>query len=122
MVQYLVLKKEPENIFFKTSHLSELFMDITLPRTAENPKTKPRTLNPLSPKKPMLPKDKFDDLMSLCPGETPGVSSQEHVVFTSVYHMPKSCKRQHIILTVIIVISKHSLTEKLLSFTKTLLL
>lgn len=79
MVEYMVLKKEPKKIFFKTSHLSDVYSSISLPRTDFNATAKPSQL--YDENKPTLSKDKYEDLMSLCTGATPIIRGEENVNF-----------------------------------------
>lgn len=78
MMEYMVLKKEPNKIFFKTSHLDDEYRTITLPRSACDPKVKPQPLNKVCPK---LSAEKYKDLMALCSGPTPVIRNQEHASF-----------------------------------------
>uniref|UniRef100_A0A6P7G7P7 Uncharacterized protein LOC114334658 n=1 Tax=Diabrotica virgifera virgifera TaxID=50390 RepID=A0A6P7G7P7_DIAVI len=97
MVEYLVLKKEPEKIFFKTSHCSQVYRSITLPRTTDEPKTKPKLLNSLKNKKVVLSKEKFEDLVSLCSDKLQSYEMRNMFCFIRIYPILKEThlKRLH---------------------------
>lgn len=79
MVEYMVLKKEPNKIFFKTSHLSVVYRSLTLPRSNIDPSVKPRRL--YKNDQPKMSKEKFDDLLGLCSGATSIIRGEENVLF-----------------------------------------
>lgn len=83
MVEYMVLKQEPDKVFFKSSHLENEYRSITLPRKSSDPSLKPKKLNNKTLK---ISTDKYNDLVSLCSGPTPLVRCQEHIDFYK--HLP----------------------------------
>lgn len=70
-----VRKNKPNMLFFKTSHLDNAYDCIRLKRLHNDPLNSPvANLN----KQPLnIPKKKFDDLVSLCVGDTPVVRIPE---------------------------------------------
>lgn len=78
MAEFMVLKHEPDKVFFKSSHLEDEYRSITLPRKVSNPSCKPKKLNNKTIK---LSEAKYNDLISLCSGQTPLIRNQEHINF-----------------------------------------
>lgn len=89
MFEYMVKKNEPNKIFFKTSHLHDLYRSLSLPRGDNEPKTKSKLLNSANSKqrqhKNKITKDKYSDLMALCSGATPIIRNKELLYQMLVY-------------------------------------
>lgn len=79
MVDIAVSKSRPEVIQFKTSHLQSDYKSISLKRLPNNILGK--EVNKLNKESPKLSKDKYEDLLSLCTGNTPVVRNPEFVNF-----------------------------------------
>lgn len=76
IMEIMVKKSELSKIFFKTSHTDNNYDYIELKRIQGNPVScKPAALNKTILK---LSKKKYDDLVSLCKGDTPIIRSVEH--------------------------------------------
>lgn len=73
--EILVKKTDPCKIFFKTSHLQNEFDSISLKRLSNNIRN--LQLRPLNTEPPKISKCKFQDLSSLCRGDTPVVRLPE---------------------------------------------
>ncbi|CAG9765951.1 unnamed protein product [Ceutorhynchus assimilis] len=80
IMELKVLKNHPQQIFFKTSHLSNDFKVLSLKRlgTSELRKVVPNRLN-TQPNK--MSEEKYSDLQSMCVGETPVIRLEEHKKF-----------------------------------------
>lgn len=79
MVEYLVLKNEPNKIFFKTSHVTNEYSSLLVPRCDIDARTKPKRL--YTKNELRIKKQKYEDLMSLCSGPTPIIKGGENVTF-----------------------------------------
>lgn len=76
--EIMVQKSSNNKIFFKNSHLQNMYQCITLKRTAVNVRAQPPSLNPDLPK---ISTKKYNDLIDLCSGTTPVIKLPEHVSF-----------------------------------------
>lgn len=72
--------KETKKVLLKTSYLCDVYSSLSLPRN-NDPKLKLKLLISQKNGIPMVPKEKFEDLTSLCSGTTPFVGWEEHVQF-----------------------------------------
>lgn len=77
MQQIMVKKTDTDKIFFKTSHLEETFKSLTLKIRCQAQQEPHQTYS----EPPMIAKDKYDDLMSLCEGALPVIRVTEYVNF-----------------------------------------
>lgn len=77
--EYKVVKAYPDTIFFKKSHLDSNYRSLSIKRQNNN-KLRER-VNQVYSQPPKLSRDKYNDLMSLCQGDTPVIRREEYVQF-----------------------------------------
>lgn len=81
IMEFRVLKSRPGTLFFKTSHLEKDYRSITVKRHNFNYfRSDIETINNL-PNDKRITKEKYEDLISMCSGDTPLIRNQEHVLF-----------------------------------------
>lgn len=79
MVEYRVIKSEPNKLFFKNKHSDTVYRSLTLKRSVLSLlKGEISKLNEIPPK---IPINKYTDLMSLTTGDTPVIKLPEHAYF-----------------------------------------
>lgn len=79
IMELCVRKDHPTKIYFKTSHTDKDFQVISLKRLSQSVSDFELTL--LNKEKTKLSKDKYQDLVSLCTGQTPVIRIEEHKKF-----------------------------------------
>lgn len=79
IMELKVVKGSPDKIFYKKSHLAEDFSEISLKRVKESVTS--YRLKPLNREPNKISKEKYQDLVSLCNGDTPVVRNREHKSF-----------------------------------------
>lgn len=78
-MEIMVTKNHPTKLFSKTSHLIKEYDSITLKRLQTNVSEIP--IRPLNSAPINIPKRKYEDLVSLCQGDTPVVKMPEYQEF-----------------------------------------
>lgn len=90
MKEILVEKNAPQEVKFKTSHLQENFRSFSLGRIQEDIFSQDlAVLNKIPPK---ISNEKYNDLVSLCGGDTPVIKHPEHTLFYR--SLPHNATRQ----------------------------
>lgn len=79
MMEIMVEKESPSTIFYKTSHTDDHYKSIILKR--QQVQMKDVTLKRLNKGPRKLSKEKYNNLISLCNGDTPVVRLREHQDF-----------------------------------------
>ncbi len=80
VMEFRVMKTEPDTIFFKTSHTQESYKTLSLKRQ-QNQYLKTEKVSKLNVKPVEISLDKIRDLQSLCHGDTPVIKMAEHKAF-----------------------------------------
>lgn len=79
MTELRVTKENLQQIYFKTSHMDADYKIINLKRQKKQVKDIP--VKPLNKARPLLPRLKYNDLISLCQGSTPVIRLDAHKGF-----------------------------------------
>ena len=81
IMEFRVMKAEPETIFFKTSHSQSSYRSITLKTRQQKQYLKLQKVSKLNDTICEISREKFKDLQVLCHSDTPVVKIAEHKAF-----------------------------------------
>lgn len=81
IMEFRVTSEYPDKIFFKTSRLQKDYSSITLKKKRNQKNLNEVIVGQLNQAPVKIPKGKYDDLVSLCSGDTPVIRNQEYKHF-----------------------------------------